>query len=53
MANTWRDNGIWLITCFGRLSQQGIEEMFQQAFDTDSGVVYELEKAQVEREFIL
>jgi hypothetical protein len=38
---------------FGRLSQKGIEEMFQQAFATDSGVVHELEEAQVERELFL
>ena len=38
---------------FGRLGQEGIEEMFQQAFATDSGVVNELEEAQIEREFFL
>ena len=43
----------WLFMRFGRLGQEGIEEMFQQAFATDSGIVHELEEAQVERELLL
>ena len=42
-----------LIMRFGRLGQEGIEERFQQAFATNSGVVHELEEAQIEREFFL
>ena len=42
-----------LIMRFGRLGQEGMEERFQQAFATDSGVVHELEEAQIEREFFL
>jgi len=42
----------WLFMRFGRLGQEGIEEMFQQAFATDSGVVHELEEAQVEHRAI-
>lgn len=38
---------------FGRLGQEGMEERFQQAFATNSGVVHELEEAQIEREFFL
>ena len=44
---------LWLIMRFGRLGQEGMEERFQQAFATDSGVVHELEEAQIEREFFL